>query len=84
MNLEAMAMKEYSAFPQSSSITETSPSDCLVSYPGYSLGGGSYLSAQMQSMYSTAPSDWATGYSLREGSYLSAQMQSVYSTAPDD
>ena len=24
--------------PQSSSITGTSPSDCLVSYPGYSLG----------------------------------------------
>ena len=26
--------------PQSSSITEASPSDCLVSYPGYTLGGG--------------------------------------------
>ena len=26
--------------PQSSSITGTSPSDCLVSYPGNSLGGG--------------------------------------------
>ena len=25
--------------PQSSSMTETSPSDCLVSYPGH-LGGG--------------------------------------------
>ena len=25
--------------PQSSSITGTSPSDCLVSYPGHSLGG---------------------------------------------
>ena len=25
--------------PQSSSITETLPSDCLVSYPGHSLGG---------------------------------------------
>ena len=24
--------------PQSSSITGTLPSDCLVSYPGYSLG----------------------------------------------
>ena len=32
-------MKGYSAFPQSSSITEASPSDCLVSYPGHSLGG---------------------------------------------
>ena len=26
--------------PQSSSITGTSPSDCLVSYPGHSLIGG--------------------------------------------
>ena len=25
--------------PQSSSIAGTSPSDCLVSYPGHSLGG---------------------------------------------
>ena len=28
--------------PQSSSIIGTLPSDCLVSYPGHSLGGGSY------------------------------------------
>ena len=26
--------------PQRSSIAGTSPSDCLVSYPGHSLGGG--------------------------------------------
>ena len=26
--------------PQSSSITGTLPSDCLVSYPGHLLGGG--------------------------------------------
>ena len=26
--------------PQSSSIAGTSPSDCLVSYPGHLLGGG--------------------------------------------
>ena len=26
--------------PQSSSAAGTSPSDCLVSYPGHSLGGG--------------------------------------------
>ena len=45
--------------PQSSSITRTSPSDCLVTYPGHSLGGGSYPSAEVQSVYSTAPSDWA-------------------------
>ena len=31
--------------PQSSSITGASPSDCLVSYLGHSLEGGSYSSA---------------------------------------
>ena len=40
--------------PQSSSITGTSLSDCLVSYPGHLLGT-SYLSAEVQSVYSTAP-----------------------------
>ena len=46
--------------PQSSSIAGTSPSDCLVSYAGHSLvGGGSYPSAEVQSVYSTAPADWA-------------------------
>ena len=39
-------------------ITGTSPSDCLVSYPGHSLGG-SYPSAEVQSVYSTIPTDWA-------------------------
>ena len=45
--------------PQSSCITGTSPLDCLVSYPGHSLGE-SYPSAEKQSVYSTAPADWAT------------------------
>ena len=49
--------------PQSSK-TETSPTDCLVSYPEQSLVEGSYLSAEMQSVYSTAPADWIT-YRLR-------------------
>ena len=47
--------------PQSSSITGTSPSDCLVSYPGHSLGGGYYPSAEKQLVYSAAPADWAMG-----------------------
>ena len=47
--------------PQSSSITGTSPSDCLVSYPGHSSGG--YPSAEVQSVYSTAPADWGMGRS---------------------
>ena len=39
VDLGAMAMKEYSTFPQISSTAGTSPSDCLVSYPGNSLEG---------------------------------------------
>ena len=46
--------------PQNSRITETSPSDCLVSYLGNSFGGvGSYPCAEVESVYSTAPDDWA-------------------------
>ena len=43
--------------PQSS-WTEASPSDCSVSYPGHLLEK-SYSSAQMQSVYSTAPANLA-------------------------
>ena len=45
--------------PQISSITGTSPSDGLMSYPGHSLGEF-YPSAEKQSVYSTTPSDWAS------------------------
>ena len=45
--------------PQSSSTAGTSPSDCLVLYPGHSLRWGSYPSAEKPSVYSTAPADWA-------------------------
>ena len=41
---------------QNSSITEASPSDCLLSYAGHSLRE-SYPSAKMQSVYSPAPVD---------------------------
>ena len=80
--------EEVLCIPQSSRITGTSPLDCLVSYPGDSLGGEvlplcrdavsvfyspirmgnmtldagrSYLSVEMQSVYSTSPlpTDWA-------------------------
>ena len=46
---------------QSSSITGTSPSDCLGSYLGHSLGEGgeSYPSSEVQSVYSTASANWA-------------------------
>ena len=45
--------------PQSTSITGVSPSDCLMSYPGHSLEE-LYPSAEMESVYSAAPADWAT------------------------
>ena len=44
--------------PPNSSITGASPSDSFVKYLGYSLVAGSYPSAEMQSVYSTALSDW--------------------------
>ena len=43
--------------PQSSSITEDSPSDCVVSYSGHSLEE-SYPSAEMQLVYSAVLVDW--------------------------
>ena len=43
-------------FPQNSSITETSPSDCLVSYLGHLLGEA-FPSVEKHSMYSTAPAN---------------------------
>ena len=54
----AMAMKEYSTIPQSSNITGASLLDRLMSYPG-DLLGKSYLSAEIQLVYSTASADWA-------------------------
>ena len=44
--------------PQNSSITGASPSDCLVSYLGHSLEE-SYPSAEMETVYSTVPANWA-------------------------
>ena len=43
--------------PQSFNITGASPSNCLLSYPRHSLvrAVGSYLSGEMQLVYSTAP-----------------------------
>ena len=51
--------EEVLCIPQNPSITRASPSDCLVSYPGHSLGEDSYSFAEIQSLYSTAPADWA-------------------------
>ena len=52
VDLGAMAMKEFSAFPKV-------PSDCLVSYTRHSLVAKFYPSAEMHSVYSTAPANWA-------------------------
>ena len=38
-DMGVIAMKEYFGEFQSWSITGTSPSDCLMSYPSHSLGG---------------------------------------------
>ena len=51
--------KEVLCILQRTSITGASLSDCLVSYPGYSLGE-SYPPVEMKLMYSTAPVDKAT------------------------
>ena len=45
--------EEVLRIPQSSSITEASLSDCLMSYPGQS-----YPSAEMLSVYLTAQPTW--------------------------
>ena len=50
--------EEVLCIPDSSSISRTSPSNCLVSYPGHLLEV-SYPSVEVQSVYSTAPADWA-------------------------
>ena len=44
--------------PQTSSISEASSSDCLVSYPG-GLLEEPYSFAEMKSVYSAAAVDWA-------------------------
>ena len=53
--------------PQSFIIAGASPSDCLVSChnPGHSLGE-SYLSAEMQLVYSAAPTNWANQLSTQK------------------
>ena len=49
---------------QSSSITRASPSDCFMSYPGHSFEEGLTPSAEMQSVYFTAPANWAKNFQV--------------------
>ena len=45
------------------------PSDALISYPGHPFGVGSFPSAEIQSVYSTAPAEWANKFKDK-GSYV--------------
>ena len=47
------------------------------------VGGGSYPSVEMQTLYSASPADRATGHSMGE-SYPSVEMQTLYSASPAD
>ena len=59
-DLGAKVMKRYSIFPRSP-LTRAYPSDCLISYREHLWErGGSYSSAEMQSVCSTATADWAS------------------------
>ena len=69
--------------PRSSSITEASLSDCLMSYQDTRWECRIPL-AEIQSVYSATSTDWATRHSLWVGSYSSVEMQSVYPVATAD
>ena len=57
MDLGAVAIKGHFVFFKAPGL-EPHHQICLVSYLGHSLGV-SYPSAEMQSVYSTDPADWA-------------------------
>ena len=58
VDLGAMAMKGYSAFPKAPALLE--PHHQIVIVISRTLVGGvSYASAKKQSVYSTAQADWA-------------------------
>ena len=63
VDLRAMAMKRCSVFPKAPASLGPHH-HCLASYSGHSWGVGSYLSVEVQSVYSTAPADWAISQSL--------------------
>ena len=73
--LGAMAIKGIFHIPQSSSVTGTSPSDCLVSYQGHTFGGGRVLTFLQRCSRSILqpqpPVDKALVYVLNKWNYLS-------------
>ena len=58
-----MVMNGYSAFPKAPSLPEPYHQIVFV-IPGHSLEWGLYLSAEKQSMYSTAPADWVKQHQI--------------------
>ena len=69
--------KELLRIPQSSSITEASPSDSLMSYPRHSFGEF-YTSAEMESVYCIVSADWVTEIWRFGFVYLVAHFTFVY------
>ena len=59
VDLGAMAMKGYSAFPKAPALLESHHEIFSVISRTLVGGGGAYPSAEKQSVYSTAPADWA-------------------------
>ena len=62
VDLGVMGMKGFSVFPKTPVLLETHL-HIVVSYSGHSLRG-SYPSTEKQSVYSTAPADWARAFGL--------------------
>ena len=52
-------IEEVPGIPESTSITEATPSDCLGPGHSFFLWGGSYFSTEKKSVYSTPTADWA-------------------------
>ena len=65
-----MAMKGCSTFPKAPALLQ--PHHQIIEYhiQDTRLGGESYLSAEMQSVYSTAQANWVTGHLLGWGGGL--------------
>ena len=80
LNLGVMAMKRYPAFTTAPKLLK--PIYYVMSFSRDS-SGESYQSAEMQSVYSATPSEWATGHSLGKP-YPSEEMLSVYSATPPE
>ena len=73
VDLGAMAMKECSAFPKAPASLEPHHQIVLCHIPD-TRWGGSYPSAEVQSVYSTSPADWAIYWRL----YRLVSCQIVY------